>query len=272
MKLLQNLHTHSLYCDGTLSLEDMVLAAIRKGCGSLGFSGHSFASFDYGYCMTLENTEIYFSELKALREKYASQIELFIGIEQEYLADNVEAKLDYSLGSVHFIMKNNQYLSIDGDADELVDSVETHYGGNYYEMVEDYYKTVANVIKKTKADIVAHFDIVSKFNDNGSLFDENHPLYMEAALTAMDEILKDHKLFEVNTRIMFKGGKLEPYPSVFLLGELFSRGGEVILSSDSHEAESICYKYDEMEELLEHIGFRYIKQLTKNGFIDVALG
>ena len=36
----QNLHTHSLYCDGKNTIEDMTLEAIQKGFTILGFSGH----------------------------------------------------------------------------------------------------------------------------------------------------------------------------------------------------------------------------------------
>ena len=268
---LQNLHTHSLYCDGGLSLEDMVKAAIGAGCWSLGFSGHSYAPFDFGYCMSQEDTLKYFREVGELKEKYADRIQLFLGIEQEYLANNVVGDIDYSIGSVHFVKKGDVFVSIDGDADELKSSVDTLYGGDYYALVEHYYETIADVINKTRADIVGHFDIVTKFNLNGGLFDEKHPRYVDAALSAMDEILKTHKLFEVNTRVMFKYDKPDPYPSAFLLSELFHRGGEVILSSDSHEAESICYKYGEIQELLKSIGFKYAKQLTKDGFIEVAL-
>ena len=271
MAILQNLHTHSVYCDGMLTLEEMVIAAVNSGCSSLGFSGHSYAPFDFGYCMTLENTRRYFHEVNELKKKYGNRIELFLGIEQEYLADNVVGDIDYSLGSVHFVKKGDEFVSIDGDADELKQSVEMLYGGDYYLLVEDYYKTIADVINKTKADIVAHFDIISKFNFSGSLFDESDPRYVSPALSAMDEILKNHKLFEVNTRAMFKYDKANPYPSAFLLKELYERGGEVILSSDSHEAESLCYKYGEMRELLKTIGFSYTKQLTRDGFVEVEL-
>ena len=36
-----NLHTHTLFCDGRDTPEDMVLSAIEKGFSVLGFSGHS---------------------------------------------------------------------------------------------------------------------------------------------------------------------------------------------------------------------------------------
>ena len=40
MKLKANYHTHTLFCDGTASPEDMVKQALRLGFDHLGFSGH----------------------------------------------------------------------------------------------------------------------------------------------------------------------------------------------------------------------------------------
>ena len=36
----QNLHTHSLYCDGKDSFEEMIQTAIEKEFTILGFSSH----------------------------------------------------------------------------------------------------------------------------------------------------------------------------------------------------------------------------------------
>ena len=44
MKHLQNLHTHSTYCDGNDTLEEMIQTCMAKGFTSLGFSGHSYMS------------------------------------------------------------------------------------------------------------------------------------------------------------------------------------------------------------------------------------
>ena len=37
-----NFHTHTTYCDGKETAEQMVQAAIAKGFTRLGFSGHGF--------------------------------------------------------------------------------------------------------------------------------------------------------------------------------------------------------------------------------------
>ena len=268
---LQNLHSHTTYCDGTLTLEQMVMAAIDKGCDSFGFSGHSYAPFDEKHCMSLGNTRRYMQEIERLKEKYGGQIELFAGLEQEYLGDSIPEDFDFIIGSVHYIKNGDALVCVDGGAKAQKQECDANYGGDYYAMAEAYFATVANVAVKTKADIIGHFDLIAKYNHNGCLFDEAHPRYVGAALEAMDEILKTHKLFEVNTGAMFSFGKPEPYPSVLLLKELFKRGGEVILSSDSHRGESICHKFGEMRELLKNCGFRHMKQLTREGFVDVPV-
>lgn len=268
---LQNIHSHTKYCDGRLTPEEMIIAAIGKGCDSFGFSGHSYAPFDVKHSMSRDGTLEYIAEVRRLKEEYSGSIELFLGIEQEYYSPDQTGGFDFSLGAVHYVKKDDELICVDNGAQRQKQAVDEHFGGNYNAMAEIYFETVADVIKKTKADIVAHFDLITKYNISGSIFDETHPRYITAALSAMDEILKTHKLFEVNTGAMYRLKKSAPYPSAFLIKELYNRGGEVILSSDSHDAESICYKFDEMRDMLKACGFKYIKRLTKDGFRDIKL-
>jgi histidinol-phosphatase (PHP family) len=37
---ITNLHTHSLYCDGAATIEEMIVSAIENGFDSLGISSH----------------------------------------------------------------------------------------------------------------------------------------------------------------------------------------------------------------------------------------
>ena len=267
----QNLHTHTTYCDGELSVEDMIKAAIQRGGASIGFSEHSYVPFDEEYSMSLEDIPSYISEVNALKEKYDGTIEVFLGLEMDYFTDNVPDGLEFIIGTAHHVEKEGHYITVDGWAEHLEKMNEKYFGGDYYAMAELYYATMAGVVEKTKADIVGHFDLIAKNNDNGSMFDETHPRYIRAALDAMDRILASCKIFEVSTGAMFRRGKSMPYPSEQLLKELQKRDGEIILSSDSHSAESLYYKYDEMVELVKSCGFKHIKRLTKNGFIDIKL-
>lgn len=54
----QNLHTHTVYCDGADTPEEMVISALSKGFDSIGFSGHSYMSYS-DYCGDTDKTEEY---------------------------------------------------------------------------------------------------------------------------------------------------------------------------------------------------------------------
>jgi|GEM_PF-2164955 len=42
---IQNLHTHTAYCDGTDRPEELVIAAVEKDFDSIVFSGHSYMTY-----------------------------------------------------------------------------------------------------------------------------------------------------------------------------------------------------------------------------------
>jgi len=249
----------------------MILAALDKGCDSLGFSDHSYFPSDPNFSTDPETAVEYAREINELKTKYEGTIEIFLGIEHDYYTPIHLEGLDFIIGTAHYVKIGGKYPTVDADAERQRRLVDDHFGGDCYALAEAYFETIAGIMKKTNADIIGHFDLVAKFNINGSLFDETHPRYVGAALGAMDEILKDCRLFEVNTGMMYRFDKPEPYPSVFLLKELYRRGGEVILSSDSHVAGSLCHNFDEMRELLKTIGYKHMKRLTKTGFINVNL-
>jgi len=267
----QNLHTHTTYCDGKLSAEDMTTAAIGKGGGSIGFSEHSLVPFDPDYSMTLADTPTYINEVKMLKDKYMGKIDVFLGLEADYFTDEVPIGLDYIIGSVHHIEKDGEHITVDATPERLEAARDKYFGGDFYSLAEAYFETVSHVAKKTNADIIGHFDLIKKHNEGGRLFDENHPRYLSAALDAMTKILKDCKIFEISTGAMFRMGKAEQYPSTFLLKKLKKLGGEILFTSDSHCAESLYFKFDEMHDIAKSCGFTHIKRLTSDGFIDLKI-
>jgi len=249
----------------------MIKAAIQMGGYSIGFSEHSYVSFDEDYSMSIEDIPLYISEITALKEKYEGEIEVFLGIEMDYFTDKVPDGLEYVIGATHHVEIDGLYVTVDGAYSHLVHMNTEYFGGDYLAMAESYYTTISDVVDKTDADMIGHFDLIAKHNLDGKMFDEMHPRYVKAALNAMDQILEKCKIFEVNTGAMYRLGKKAPYPNEYLLKELQKRGGEVILASDSHNSKSLYYEFDEMLELVKYCGFKFIKRLTKEGFIDEPL-
>ena len=270
-----NFHNHTNYADGASSCEEMILAAIERGYRAFGISEHShtIVPFDEGNLFTIESQNAFFDEMRALQAKYADKIDVFYGIEHDILCGLPTDDAEYIVGSVHFVQPNGEFCFVDYGEDKQRETVAKHYNGDWYAFAEDYYAQVSQVASITKCNFVGHFDLVTKYNDSDRLFDTSHPRYRAAALTAMDEILKTCRVFEVNTGAMYRTGRAEQYPQTWLLSELLTRGGEVILSSDSHSAEGdwIGYKFAEMDALLREVGFKHRKTLTRDGFADVVL-
>ena len=118
----ENLHTHTLYCDGENTAEEIILKAIEKSWTDIGFSGHSYMDFDESYCMT--ETEKYRAEILALKEKYKGQIRVWLGLEKDYFSEDKKEAYDYIIGSVHYVFKNGKYFAVDESADVIKNAVE----------------------------------------------------------------------------------------------------------------------------------------------------
>lgn len=251
-----NFHTHTTFCDGRESAESMVLAAIEKGFIALGFSGHSYTAFDERYCMSKEGTKQYCEEIARLQEVYQDQIQLYCGVEQDFYSDESTTGFQYVIGSVHYMRTDGQYVLIDESAEICKKDIREIFGGDPYAYAKLYFETVGQVLEKTGGDIIGHFDLVTKFNEGNVLFDASNKKYLRYAFEAVDQLLPYGKPFEINTGAIYRGMRTEPYPSVEILREIYQRGGSVILSSDSHDGDSLGFRFSQAYEMIKEMGFQ----------------
>lgn len=258
MKLV-NYHTHTTFCDGADTPEDIVLTAIEKGFDLIGFSEHGYIHFDKECSMTKAGTAEYIKTVSELKEKYRDKIKILCGIEQDYYNDPLEDKFDYVIGSVHYVKVKDEYLVIDGSANVLEDGINRLFAGDAMALCEAYYKNVADVVKKTDCDIIGHFDLVTKFNEKRHLINEDDPRYIKAAFDALDALIPEDRLFEINTGAISRGHRTTPYPSRRILTEIGRRGGRVILSSDSHRKETIDCAFSEALALAAECGIKNVE-------------
>jgi histidinol-phosphatase (PHP family) len=265
-------HNHTTYGDGKNTAEEMILAAIGKGCEYFGISEHSHTSVPFdSQNLSPETTAEYFAELRALRDKYTDSIKLLIGLEQDAQGDLPTDGADYVIGSTHFVCPGGNYRYVDDNEAGQRETIYRCYGGDKYAFAEDYFALEATVGAKTNADIIGHFDLINKNNEGERVFDTAHPRYRAAAVESMSQLLKTHRLFEVNTGAMYRVGRTEQYPQTWLLRELRARGGEVILSGDSHDCASLGFCFDQMVDILRDCGFTHRVILTERGLVEVGL-
>ncbi len=266
--MLSNLHTHSTFCDGKNTPEEIVLAAIAQGLCSIGISGHGYTSFDLRYCM--KETEVYIAEINRLKKKYEKDIEVFLGVEEDAFHPVNRANFDYIIGSCHYYLVNGVYHPIDSDY-EYFKKCMSLFDGNTVQMAHAYYKPFCEYISKRKPDIVGHFDLITKYDQlDVSVFLENEE-YHKTAEEYIRCVARSGCLFEVNTGAISRGYRTSPYPYINLLRVLKTEGSGVILSSDSHDISTLTFGFDEAKQQLKDIGFSCVYVRRSGGFVKVDI-
>lgn len=242
----RDFHIHSTFSDGADTPREVVGEAVAKGISAVGFSDHSFVSFDTGGCLPPDCSG-YIAEIARLKAEYRGRIDIYCGIEQDVCSGAVGDGFDYSIGSVHYIDTGDGYLPVDLSAGNLISAAKKYFGGDMLALTEKYFESAAKVISVTKADIIGHFDLISKFNEGDALFDSGSKRYISAWTDAADALIAENKPFEINTGAVSRGYRSECYPSYKIAEYIKSRGGRFILSSDSHKKEALCFGFEELE-------------------------
>jgi len=248
--ILKDLHIHTNYCDGKDSPRDMVLAAVNMGMKTLGFSGHGYTFYDESYCMTKDGTEKYRKEIAALREEFSDKIEILCGVEKDMYSEEDTSSFDYVIGSLHYILVGKEYIAIDWKPEILRDAAEKYFNGDMTDLAVYYFDSVSEVAVRTKCQIVGHIDLITKFNEKEKNIDTKSEKYISAYKRAIDRIMKDCTVFEINTGAMSRGYTTRPYPDSDIIKYIKSKGGKLILSSDAHTKEGIAYAFEKYEDLL----------------------
>ena len=97
----------------------------------------------------------------------------------------------------------------------------------------------------TRCDIIGHFDLITKFIEQDPQFDVHHPRYVKAWQGAADTLLKTGRPFEINTGAISRGYRTSPYPAGEIRDYIRAHGGKLILSSDSHQKETIAFRFED---------------------------
>ncbi|MBK5202076.1 MAG: histidinol-phosphatase HisJ family protein, partial [Spirochaetaceae bacterium] len=228
-----NLHTHTIYSDGKNTPEEMINRAIELNFSDLGFSEHAddVCSED-GIVMLQKDYIKYFNLLDTLKEKYKSQINIYKGLELDAFSYTPKVKLDYTIGSIHYIKKNNEFYSIDFDAETSRKIVDI-FGGTKNLLIA-YLEEMIAFAKRNPYNILAHFDLYTKFNEIDPIFDVNSKEYLDMATNALEEVINLGKIIEINTGAISRGYRTTFYPSLSLVKVLNDLKAPIILGSDAH--------------------------------------
>lgn len=260
--LKANFHTHSTFCDGISTPRESVERAIELGFITLGFSGH----VDIEPVM---DAEAYKKELRAIQEEYKDEIEILCGGELDNMYHEKHPQgYDYIIGSTHHLkILPDRFLAVDSSEEDLQFLCDNFFNGDYYKLIRYYYELVSRTHDETNCTFIGHFDLVTKFNSKMHFVDEDDKRYYFPAMEAMEYIVKSGMpYFEINTRQVSKG---RIYPSKRLLSYLHELGGEILISSDAHDAHDLNKGFDQAVELAKSCGFDHTNYLSmKSGKLE----
>jgi histidinol-phosphatase (PHP family) len=268
MKILKNFHTHSSFCDGKNTPEEMIEAAIAKGFSTLGFSSHSMLpEVLEGVTLDGETIGRYVETIRGLAEKHKGKIEVLCGVEADYLKGVTDPdssryakwNFDYIIGSIHFLAVDGNAkdrICIDHTPEILADGIRKYYGGSAKEFLKAYFAAEREMVLAYDFDIVGHPDLPRKFNSKFRIFDETEQWYVDELASTADAIAASGKIVEINTGAISRGWRDDPYPSEKFIALLKERKVPLILSSDAHAAEGIDCAFDRFANLATITDFR----------------
>ena len=251
--ILEDFHVHSTFSDGAHSPGEVAERALEMGMRRLGFSDHGYAPYDTDCCIPLDRLPAYMAAVRSLRSEYAGRMEIFCGVERDYFSTQDTSVFDYVIGAVHYLPLGGEYLAVDWKPEHLRRLAEAH-GGDMYAVCEDYFALVADVVRRTGCQLIAHFDLISKLNTRYALFDEEHPRYVAAWRRAADALLPLGVPFEINTGALSRGYRSVPYPAPPILRYLAAHGAAFVLSSDSHHRDTLLHDFARQERLAREMG------------------
>lgn len=265
--MLTNFHTHSTFCDGCSTVEEMVQAAIEKNFCAIGFSGHGY---DPTSSYSIQDTKGYIAEVKRVRALYGDRIQIYLGIEEESTCWANRADYDYIIGSSHKFYVDGKAYDVDGSPEEF-DVCLSLFDGDELKMAETYFSELCAYVLKRKPDIVGHFDLLTKFEERGSSSFFSKPEYHRIAEKYLTDALKSGCVFEVNTGAISRGYRTSPYPHERLLHVMKKNDTKVILTSDCHNAKDLDCYFEESKQLLRDVGIRKLYTIYNHKWITYSI-
>lgn len=271
--LKTNYHNHSKWSDGKYNPEKTVLRAIELGFDIIGFSDHSPVPFKSEWNMRYENLLKYINDINYLKEKYKDQIKIFLGLEADFIDGISYIKhfkhlgLDYTIGGAHYLTEtfaDGTIFNVD-DTDEIFQRGLTKlYNNDIKFLIERYYNAVNQMVEEDTPDVIAHLDLVEKFNKNHKYFDSKAQWYQEIVDNSLKIIQKSGCIVELNSRSLYKGLLDDFSPKITILKKMLNLKIPVTISGDVHKPEEMELFWEKSIENLKFAGYKEMMFFDQN--------
>lgn len=216
-----NFHSHTQFCDGRASMEEMARAAAEFGMLVWGFSPHSPICVESPCNITRDDVAPYLEESNRLKDLYYGMMEILTAMEIDFISRDFGAHidyflnlpLDYRIGSVHFV-PNQEGIPIDcdGSSERFIRNLKTGYNSDLRYVVEKFFEQELTMIELGGFDILGHFD---KIAANACAVDpdiESYGWYGSLIKDVISNTRDKGISIEINTKAFETKNRLFPSP------------------------------------------------------------
>ncbi len=274
-----NYHSHTIYSDGSSSIDELVQAAINQGFTSFGISDHTPVPFESEWNMKYENLYAYFKEIRRAKKKFSGNIDFYIGLEADFL-ENVASvnafriwQPDFLIGAVHYLPDelDGKPFNIDKSVESFTDGLNRAFACNVEEMVEEYYENLIKMLEKDKPDIVAHFNLIEKFNFSDRFFKVDSSWYKALVKNTLEAVSRSGVILELNCRSKYKGIHDEFFPSLWIVRMAKNYGIPFTIAGDVHKPAELDIFWDDAVKGLKDAGYNEIVILKDDTWQKVKI-
>jgi histidinol-phosphatase (PHP family) len=216
--------------------------------------------------MPLEKFDQYLEEARALKEKYKEQIQLYVGLEVDFIpgiispdTDYIEAaNLDHMVGSIHYVdhYADGKPWEVDGPHQPFLKGLKEIFDNDIEKAVRRYFELTREMVESCPGIVVGHLDKIKMQNEGGDLFSEESDWYIEEVEKTLELIAEKGLIVEVNTRGIYKKKVDTTYPSPWILERIREKGIPIMLNSDSHTPDELTGRFEEAARMLLELGFK----------------
>ena len=260
-------------------MKEFVQAAIDAGFRAYGISSHSPLPFPAACAMRAERVEEYIAEIQQLKRERANRIELYAGMEIDYINDDFgpandyfqALPLDYRIGAIHYVVHpaTGQLMDVDGPRERFANALDSLFQGDIHAVIDAYYDASHRMIARGGFDFIAHPDKIAMNAERVAPGVTRTPHYRDRLEAYLEEIAARRLMIEINTKAYHSLGALFPHQEH--LQRLRELRVPVIVNSDAHYPHAVNDGRPEAINLLKAAGFRHLTCLSKGEWITVDI-
>jgi len=276
-----NYHTHTHFCDGSAAPEEYVLAAIKLGMNSLGFSGHAPVPFENNFAIkNIDSLKAYTKEINELKLKYKGRLDIYLGLEADFIPGTTldfknfiqDFGLDYIIGSVHLVKtEENRLWFIDGPRREIwQEGLSNYFHNDIKTAVTAYYRQLNEMIDTQKPDIIGHLDKI-KMHNHEEYFSEEEDWYLKCVMETLEVARDRGSIIEINTRGVYKKRSASFFPGGRIIREMKKMNIPVCLNADAHKPAEVGMYLTEASKVLQELGYLEVCVFEDGGWGTTSL-